>query len=233
MATDGLATGGQSLWISSNDTASFWQSTVNSPVKWPMNSCSSLFDYLFLFPSAPPFKGGWREKRRHDSNNSGTWLKIDGSTPYIIHYRHSPIASIVLTRTHFLSLAWSKVRLWGCARTITRQDISAYSEVIPSKERCTLARAGCLRARTVGSAPGKLFTLVRVLVLNPENISLACSYVFWVWRGQNDQRTLDLLKIRLSHQISCKHHSRSMLYELSNIKSIAIIHHTSCICITQ
>ena len=74
MATDGLATGGQSLGISSNDTASFWQSTVNSPVKSPMNSRLSLFYYHFLFPSAPPFKGEWRGKRRHDSNNSGTRL---------------------------------------------------------------------------------------------------------------------------------------------------------------
>ena len=38
--------------------------------------------------------------------------------------------------------------------------------------------------------------------------------------------------IRLSHQISCKHNPRSML-GISNINSIAIIHHTSCICITQ
>ena len=74
MAADGLATGGQSLGISSNDTTSFWQSTVNSPVKWPMNSRLSLFYYHFLFPSAPPFNGGWQVKRRHDSNNSGTRL---------------------------------------------------------------------------------------------------------------------------------------------------------------
>ena len=100
------------------------------------------------------------------------------------------------------------------------------------KERCTLARAGCVRARTAGSACEKPFTPVRVLVLNPENISLACSYVFWFRRGQNEQRTHELLKIRLSHQTSCKHNPRSML-GISNIKSIAIIHHTSCICITQ
>ena len=53
-----------------------------------------------------------------------------------------------------------------------------------SKERCTLARAGCVRARTAGSACGKPFTLVRVLALNPENISLACLYVFWFRRGK-------------------------------------------------
>ena len=80
-----------------------------------------------------------------------------------------------------------------------------------SEERCTLARAGCVRTRTAGSACRKPFTLVRVLVLNPEKISLAGSYAIWVRRGQNENRTLDLLKIRLSHQISCKHHSRSML----------------------
>ena len=36
------------------------------------------------------------------------------------------------------------------------------------------------------------------------------SYVFWVRRWRNEQRNLDLLKIGLSHQISCKHHSRSI-----------------------
>ena len=75
--------------------------------------------------------------------------------------------------------------------------------------------AGGVRA---GTACGKPFTLVRVLVLNPENISLACSYIFWVWRGQNEQRTLDHLKIRLSHQISCKHYSRSMLRTFKYLK---------------
>ena len=70
-----------------------------------------------------------------------------------------------------------------------------------SEERCTLARAWCVRTRTTGSACRKPFTLVRVLVLNPEKISLAGSYAIWVRRGQNENRTLDLLKIRLSHQI--------------------------------
>ena len=79
------------------------------------------------------------------------------------------------------------------------------------QERCTLAWAGCVGARNAGSACRKLLTLVRVLLLNPENISLACSYVFWVRRWQNEQRTLDLLKIKLSHQISCQHHFRSIL----------------------
>ena len=85
--------------------------------------------------------------------------------------------------------------------------------------------AGGVRA---GPHCGKPFTPVRVLALNPENISLACSYVFWFRRGQNEQMTHDLLKIRLSHQSSCKHNSRSM-FGISNIKSIAIKHHTSCI----
>ena len=44
------------------------------------------------------------------------------------------------------------------------------------------------------------------------------SYVFWIRRWQNEQRTLDLLEIRLSHQIPCKHHSHSVLVSYKYLK---------------
>ena len=89
-----------------------------------------------------------------------------------------------------------------------------------------------VRARTHPARTSVQRSFLRAL--NPENISLACSYVFWFRRGQNEQMTRDLLKIRFSHQILCKYNSRSTcMLGISNIKSIAIIHHTSCICITQ
>ena len=61
---------------------------------------------------------------------------------------------------------------------------------------------------------------------------LACSYIFWVRWWQNEQRTLGLLKIRLSHQISCKHHSRSILESFKyqkyhhNTSHLLYLHHT-------
>ena len=61
----------------------------------------------------------------------------------------------------------------------------------------------------------------------PRTFSLACSYGFWVWRGQNEQRTLDLLKLRLSHQISCKHRSRSISGTFKYLKyCLLYLHHT-------
>ena len=71
-------------------------------------------------------------------------------------------------------------------------------------------RAGCVRARTAGSPWGKQFTLVRVLVRSPSDIYVACLYIFWVPQKQKVQITHDLLRIRISHEISCEHHSRSI-----------------------
>ena len=76
------------------------------------------------------------------------------------------------------SIAASAVNFPASGSSSGGEDPGKENKPTSSKERCTLARAGCVRARTAGSACGKPFTLVRVLALNPENISLACSYVF-------------------------------------------------------
>ena len=74
MTDDGLAPGGQSLGISSNGMASYWQTTLNSTQEWAMNSRLPLFLLSFIVSLGNPLKEGGLGKRRHDNNNSGTRL---------------------------------------------------------------------------------------------------------------------------------------------------------------
>ena len=80
-----------------------------------------------------------------------------------------------------------------------------------TKERCTLwrGRSACgssLRNPHAGNRKhwcGSWCGALRAFLWLVHRTSYR--YVFWVRQRQKEQRTLDLLKIRISHQIPCKH----------------------------